>query len=81
MSETHTTEIDDRYRPGALRGLVKPHERYEVEKVSEYELNFRRLLPAKNPPVKLIKRGGLTLLSRGKVLLQSEIDRALEGFP
>ena len=76
-----TTKIDDRFRPGALSGLVKPGESYEVDKVSEHELRFRLMVAADRPRPRLIKRGGLTLLSSDRVLTQAEVDRGLENFP
>jgi hypothetical protein len=81
MSATLTTKIDDRYRPGALNGLVKPGERYEVEKVSDNELRFHLLLRAESPRPRLIKRNGRTLLTGGRVLTQADVDKALEAFP
>ncbi|HSY18267.1 MAG TPA: hypothetical protein VK815_08040 [Candidatus Acidoferrales bacterium] len=81
MSVTYTTQIDDRYRPGALKGLVKPRERYEVEKISEHEIRFRRLVPAEPARPRIIKRNGRLLLSRGKVITQAEVEKALEDFP
>ena len=83
MSETYTTQIDSRYRPGALKGLVNPRERYEVEKISEHEIRFRRLVPAEHPACRLIKHQGRTVLSRGagNILTQAEVNKALEQFP
>jgi hypothetical protein len=80
MSAIYTTQIDDRYRPGALKGLVKPRERYEVEKISEHEIRFRRLVPAENARPRIIRRGGRTLLS-GRPITNAEVQKALEDFP
>jgi hypothetical protein len=80
MSATYTTQIDDRYRPGALKGLVKPRERYEVEKISEHEIRFRLLVPAETTRPRIIKRGGRTLLS-GRPITNAEVQKALEDFP
>jgi hypothetical protein len=81
MSDAHMTQIDERCRPGALKGLVKPRERYQVEKISDLEIRFRLLVPAENPPPRLIKRGGRTLLARGRVLTQAEVEKILQEFP
>jgi hypothetical protein len=81
VSMIFTTKIDDRYRPGALSGLVKPGQRYEVEKVSEYEFRFRLLVPAEPVKPKLIKRGKRILLSRGRPLTTAEVDKIMEEFP
>ncbi|MCX6896383.1 MAG: hypothetical protein NTZ16_12980 [Verrucomicrobia bacterium] len=80
MSATCTTQIDERYRPGALKGLVHPRERYEVEKVSEVELRFRLLRPADPARPRLIKKNGMTLLS-GRRLTRAEVCKALAEFP
>jgi len=80
VSAIYTTQIDDRCRPGALKGLVKPHERYEVEKVSEHEIRFRRLVAAETPRPRIIRRGGRTLLS-GRTVTNADVQKALEEFP
>ena len=80
MSAIHTTQIDERYRPGALKGLVHPRERYEVEKVSEVEIRFRLLQVAEPARPRLIKKNGLTMLS-GRRLTRTEVAKALEEFP
>jgi hypothetical protein len=81
MSAILTTKIDERYRPGALNGLVKPGERYEVQKVSDLELRFRLLVPANRPRPHLIKRGGRTVLTGAGRLTQEQVDRAMDEFP
>jgi len=76
-----TTKIDDRYRPGALNGLVEPGERYHVQKISDTELRFRRLVVAEPPPCRLeMRTDGLVLVS-DKVLTGSEVAKVLEEFP
>ena len=81
MSTTLTTKIDERFRPGALTGFVKPGERYQVEKLSEQELRFRLLVPARRLRPHFVKRDGLTLLAGGGRLTRMEVDRALEEYP
>jgi hypothetical protein len=80
MSAIHTTQIDERYRPGALKGLVKPRERYEVEKISEHEIRFRRLVTAETARPRVVRRGGRMLLS-GRPVTNSDVQKALEEFP
>jgi len=74
------TQIDRKCRTGALRGIFNPKETYAVEKMDN-EIHFRLLVPAQSGQPKLIKRNGLTLLSRGTVLTQVEVNRSLEQFP
>jgi len=80
MSAIHTTQIDERCRPGALKGLVHPRERYEVERISEVEIRFRLLQVAQPARPRLIKKKGMTMLS-GRRLTRDEVYQALEEFP
>ena len=81
MVQVLTTKIDDRYRPGALNGLVEPGQRYQVERISDTELRFRRLVVAEAPPCRLERRADGLVLVSDKVLTQAEVDKVLEEFP
>ena len=76
-----TTKIDDRYRPGALNGLVEPGQRYQVERISDTELRFRLLVVSERPPATIVREGDLLVLDSDRVLTQAEVDKALEDFP
>lgn len=75
------TKIDDRCRPGCLTGVVKPGERYIVERVSPVEIRMTLLKPAQMVRPKLVKRGRRTVLSSGRKVTQAEVDKELEEFP
>ena len=81
MGQTLTTRIDDRYRPGALNGLVQRGETYLVDKVSADELRFRRLAVQERQPARLIRKNGRLVLTSNLPLTRQEVDRALEEFP
>lgn len=81
MVKTLTTKIDDRYRPGALNGLVEPGQRYEVERISDTELRFRRLVVSERAPARIIREGKRTRLVSDRVLTREEVARELEEFP
>ncbi len=81
MAVTLTTHIDDGCRSGALDGLVKPGQAYEVEKLSDRELRFRLIEVSERSPARVVKRGKRTLLTSDRVLTQEEVDQALEDFP
>ena len=81
MSDVATTQIDAKYRPGALKGLVKPGQVFQVDKVSETELRFRLLVVAAAPQPRLEKRSYGTVLVSDKVLTNADVQRALEDFP
>jgi len=51
-----------------------------VEKISEHEIRFRRLVPAENIRPSIVKRGGKTLLS-GRPITNAEVQKALKNFP
>lgn len=81
MGDTATTQIDAKYRPGALKGLVKPGQVFQVDKVSETELRFRLLVVAEAPQPRVEKRSYGTVLVSDKVLTNADVQRVLEDFP
>lgn len=59
MSAKLETIIDATYRTGSLFGIVKPGERYQVERVSPVELRLMLLEPGHDvPEAKLVLRDG-----------------------
>jgi len=80
MNGTLTTRIDDRYRPGALNGLVEPGETYLVDKISPDELRFRRLVVAERPRAWVVEEGDLLVLDSDRELTQEEADKAMEDY-
>ena len=81
MSNLVTTQIDAKYRPGALKGLVNPGQVFQVEKVSETELRFHLLVVAAAPRPRLETRPYGTVLVSDKTLTHAEVQKALEEFP
>ncbi len=81
VSDPVTTQIDAKYRPGSLNGLVKPGQIFQVDKVSDTELRFRLLVVAEAPRPRLEKRNYGTVLVSDKILTHEDVQRALEEFP
>jgi len=80
MSGTITTRIDDRYRPGALNGLVQRGETYLVDKISPDELRFRRLVVAERAPARIVQGKKYLLLDSDRVLTRAEAEKAMEDY-
>jgi len=78
MSGTITTRIDDRYRPGALNGLVQRGETYLVDKISPDELRFRRLVVAERAPARIVREGDLLVLESDRIFTRAEAEKAME---
>jgi hypothetical protein len=74
------TRIDDRCRPGCLTGLVKPGERFSVQRVSPVEIRMRLIVTAEMPAAKLGQSHGRTVLVGGK-LTAAAVAKELEAFP
>lgn len=75
------TKIDDRCRPGCLTGLVKPGERYAVERISPVEVRMTLLEPAQMARPRLVEKDGLLVFTGGRKIMQADIDKELEEFP
>ena len=82
MKVTDETRIDERCRPGALTGLVKPGERYKVNRLSPTELRFQ-LMVVKDGESKarLERRKGRTYLVKDRKLTNEDVQKALAEFP
>ena len=80
MIKTLTTKIDDRYRPGALNGLVEKGETYQVDRISPDELRFRRMVVSERAPAWIVREGDLLVLASDRVFTQEEADKAKEDY-
>jgi len=74
------TKIDGKCRPGCLTGVVKPGERFAVQRVSPVEVRMRLIAPAEMPKPRLGKSYGRTVLVGGKITAV-DVAKELENFP
>jgi hypothetical protein len=82
IKATDETRIDDRCRPGALTGLVRPGERYKVDKPSPTEIHMRLMVvQEQRPAARLVRRNGRTLLVTDHPITNEDVQRALSEFP
>ena len=75
------TRIDERCRPGCLTGVVRPGERYTVQRISPVEIRMRLIAPAEISKPKLAKSHGRTVLSGGRRLTSADVAKEMEEFP
>ena len=82
MKITDETRIDDRCRPGALTGLVKPGERYKVNKPSPTEIRMQLMVvQEKVPKARLVRRNGRTYAVTDHPLTNEDVQKVMADFP
>ena len=82
MKVADETRIDDKCRPGALTGLVKPGQRYKVEKPSPTEIVMKLMtIQEDGPKARLLRRSGRTRLISDRQFTNEDVQKALAEFP
>jgi hypothetical protein len=82
MKVADETRIDDKCRPGALTGLVKPGQRYKVEKPSPTEIVMKLMIVQEDAPkARLLRRNGRTRLISDRQFTNEDVQKALADFP
>jgi hypothetical protein len=82
MKVADETRIDDKCRPGALTGLVKPGQRYKVEKPSPTEIVMKLMIVQEDAhKARLLRRNGRTRLISDRQFTNEDVQKALADFP
>ena len=82
MKVADETRIDDKCRPGALTGLVKPGQRYKVEKPSPTEIVMKLMIVHEDAPkARLLRRNGRPRLISDRQFTNEDVQKALAEFP
>ncbi len=76
------TRIDEKCRSGSLTGLVKPGERYKLDKPSPTEVRMQLMVvQEKVPKARLVRRNGRTYAVTDHPLTNGDVQKALADFP
>jgi hypothetical protein len=82
MKVAEETKIDDRCRPGCMTGLVKPGERYRLEKTSPTEIHMKLMVVQDElPKARLVRKNGRTCLVSDRQLTNEDVQQAMAEFP
>ena len=83
MRKVDETRIDGKCRTSALTGLVKPGERYRVNKYSDSEIRLIRMVveESKLPKVRVVTVKGRKLLASDRPISNADTERIMSQFP